>query len=271
MQPSSTAPYFGPGYRGNIGPGSGNHWSDPLRSEWGNFMLMSGETFINFYDAKKYEEQLFRNTVGSNSITFTGAAAQAVFEGLVNNNLDLYEVYAYGKINYVLLEGGKNYDADYILSGHSLINGGAISLSWMINEVTIAAQGNGGNGFNIDNAVNYLNENAKAQSQHRCAYFVRQALEAGGINTNPHPGTAREYGPFLQGWGFNNVEPTNYSPVKGDIRVFQPYPNGNSAGHIDMYNGNQWMSDFRENNAFPGSGYRNSSYQIFRWPGSTIP
>ena len=41
------------------------------------------------------------------------------------------------------------------------------------------AQGNGGNGFNINAAVNTLNENAAANSQHACARYVRYALEAG--------------------------------------------------------------------------------------------
>jgi len=32
-------------------PGSGNHWSDFYRSEWGNFMIMSTKNFDNFYGA----------------------------------------------------------------------------------------------------------------------------------------------------------------------------------------------------------------------------
>jgi hypothetical protein len=51
----------------------------------------------------------------------------------------------------------------------------------------------------------------------------------------------------------------------GDIRVWQPYVGGSPSGHIDMYDGSQWISDFRENGDFPGQGYRRDpDYQIFR-------
>jgi RHS repeat-associated protein len=43
------APGFGPGTRGGVGPGSGNHWSDADRGETGNFFLMSSSTFDNKY------------------------------------------------------------------------------------------------------------------------------------------------------------------------------------------------------------------------------
>jgi len=121
--------------------------------------------------------------------------------------------------------------------------------------------------FNIDDAIIRLNASAASKSQHRCAKYVRLAIQAGGINTNVHPAEAREYKPYLLRWGFKTVDKTDYAPLKGDIRVFQPYPNGNPAGHIDMYNGSHWVSDFRENNVWPGRGYANNpDYGIFRWP-----
>jgi len=88
------------------------------------------------------------------------------------------------------------------------------------------SEAQGGGGYNIDNAVNWLNDNSLDKSVGRCAYYVRQALEAGGINTNPHPVSAKNYGPYLTKWGFSNVSNTSYSPAKGDIRVFQPYTGG---------------------------------------------
>jgi len=38
-------------------------------------------------------------------------------------------------------------------------------------------------------------------------------------------------------------------------------------GHIQMYNGTQWISDFRQNSFWPGSDYRNftPSLTILRW------
>jgi hypothetical protein len=84
-----------------------------------------------------------------------------------------------------------------------------------------------------------------------------------------HPVPAKLYAPYLIGYGFNTVSPENYTPEMGDIRVWQPYlGDSKNYGHIDMYNGNQWVSDFKENNPWPGSGYRDDPhYQIFRWPG----
>ncbi len=42
-------PYAFPGYQGYIGPGSGNYWTDYVRTEYGNYMLMSRSTFNHFY------------------------------------------------------------------------------------------------------------------------------------------------------------------------------------------------------------------------------
>ena len=92
------------------------------------------------------------------------------------------------------------------------------------------------------------------------------ALEAGGINTNPHPISAKDYEPYLKKWGFTKIPQSDYDPIKGDIRVFQNYPGGSKHGHIDMYNGKQWVSDYFEKNDFPGNGYRlHNTFSIFRW------
>jgi len=53
-----------------------------------------------------------------------------------------------------------------------------------------------------------------------------------------------------------------YSPMKGDIMVF-----GNTSnhihGHIQMYNGSNWVSDFVQRTPYPWRDYGN--YSIFRW------
>ncbi|MCD6661159.1 MAG: hypothetical protein LT105_13430, partial [Lentimicrobium sp.] len=134
------------------------------------------------------------------------------------------------------------------------------------------ALGRGDNSeFNIENAVNYLNRNAypkydKATCGY-CARAVRKSLEAGGINTSNRPNSAKDYGPYLQKWGFGIVERNGYTPLKGDIRVFQNYEGGSKHGHINMFNGNQWVSDFYENGFWPGRGYRenNAAFTIYRW------
>jgi hypothetical protein len=126
-------------------------------------------------------------------------------------------------------------------------------------------------GFDIDKAVNFLNEHAYPKYDKNtcgyCARAIRKALEAGGLNTANRPNSAKDYGPLLLRLGFQTISSTNYTPLKGDIRVFQSYPGGGVHGHINMYNGNQWISDFRENGFWPGPGYREykPSFGIFRW------
>jgi RHS repeat-associated protein len=53
-EPVILAPYFGDGVAGAIGPGSGNFWSDPYRSEYGNFMLGSESSFNKMYGPGAY-------------------------------------------------------------------------------------------------------------------------------------------------------------------------------------------------------------------------
>ncbi len=128
--------------------------------------------------------------------------------------------------------------------------------------------------LNINAFVNELNSNAGDESTGECAKYVRWALEAGGINTSGHPGSAKNYGPFLEGQGFSNVSPDNYAPQPGDIAVIQPYPGGNQSGHIEGWNGSQWVSDFNQpyypnspgGGVYPGPGYRNAEpdYSIYR-------
>ncbi len=57
-----------------------------------------------------------------------------------------------------------------------------------------------------------------------------------------------------------------YTPIRGDIVVLQPTANSSSHGHIAMYNGEQWISDFPQNDFWGGSAYRNQAeYTFFRY------
>ena len=67
--------------------------------------------------------------------------------------------------------------------------------------------------------------------------------------------------------GVTEIPTTDYTPIKGDIRVFPNYPVGTPHGHIDMFNGTKWVSDFIEQGDYPGRGYRThyTPFNIFRW------
>ncbi len=110
---------------------------------------------------------------------------------------------------------------------------------------------------------------AKAQdnAEDSHARAIRLSLKAGGLDTKGYPSHSKDYGPFLIKLGFSLISPTNYIPRRGDIRVFQPYPGGDPVGHIDVYEGNQWVSDFKEDNFWPSAKYKkyHPAYQIFRW------
>lgn len=62
-------------------------------------------------------------------------------------------------------------------------------------------------------------------------------------------------------WDTSKI-PTNeqYTPQVGDTRVWQPYPGQRpQAGHIDWYNGTNWVSDFKQR----GIWYLGFKYETF--------
>jgi hypothetical protein len=126
--------------------------------------------------------------------------------------------------------------------------------------------------YSISKAVVYLNANAysfenyKNKKKKECAKYVRLAIEAGGIDTSNHPLDAKDYGSYLVKWGYKEISRNGYVPQSGDIRVWQPYSGGNQSGHIHMFNGNSWVSDFVEPNPNgPNSSYRKeNNFKIYR-------
>ncbi len=113
--------------------------------------------------------------------------------------------------------------------------------------------------YNIDKAVKKINENANERSVHACGKYFGLALQAGGIKGAMADG--KDYGPILLKNGFNIISKIGYSPIMGDVTIYD----GNKAhkyGHSQMYNGNQWVSDFfqgyigvKEGYEFGGDGF----------------
>lgn len=120
--------------------------------------------------------------------------------------------------------------------------------------------------FDVDKAVQYLNSHAQPESTSDCAAFVRQAISkpAGGGLPMGSTKSAKDYGPQLEAAGFRQV--TDGTLQKGDVAVIQPYPGGNPNGHMAMYNGTDWVSDFKQRDMWGGPGYRAAkpSYKIYR-------
>ena len=61
--------------------------------------------------------------------------------------------------------------------------------------------------------------------------------------------------------------PANYTPQKGDVIVFERFPN-HPDGHTAMYSGEQWISDFRQRTPWPNQSEAKNygpSYKIYRF------
>jgi RHS repeat-associated protein len=117
-----------------------------------------------------------------------------------------------------------------------------------------------------DKVVDYMDEHAKSSSTGKCAAACRKGLEAGGLDTAGHPADAKDYGPFLTKHGAEAVSGDHYKPQKGDVAVFQ----GNDShphGHVEIYDGKQWVSDFKQKNFSP---YKSDSppSTVYRFPDS---
>lgn len=121
-------------------------------------------------------------------------------------------------------------------------------------------------GWDLDKAVTYLQSHAAATSQGRCAEYTRKAIEAGGVTLNRH-GSAKDYGPSLKAVGFIEL---NFSPAngyaKGDVAIINGFA-GHPHGHMMMYDGSQWISDFKQRTFYPGPAYRKAqpTYTVYRF------
>lgn len=103
-------------------------------------------------------------------------------------------------------------------------------------------------------AVRHLRNHAGNASQSRCAKYVRQAIEAGVIRID-RTHNAKDYGTSLIRAGFHEV-PSGATLYAGDVDVIQPHPGGNQSGHMTMYDGRRWYSDFAQRDMYPGPGDR---------------
>jgi hypothetical protein len=113
----------------------------------------------------------------------------------------------------------------------------------------------------------------------KCATFVREAIEAGGLAiSRVGSGSAKDYGPRLVLAGFVAQVGGGTPYQKGDIAVIDGFTKSANAGikndhmdgHLAMYDGIQWISDFKQAGVkpYPGSDYEkaNPKWVIYRHP-----
>ena len=129
----------------------------------------------------------------------------------------------------------------------------------------------GSSSYNLSAAINYLTSHAtetyiNSKVNGNCALAVRKALEAGGLDMTGHPVPACGYDSFLPKVGFVQVAKDGYVPKAGDIIVLEAVK-GHKNGHIAMYTGTQWVSDFKQKDMWGGSAFRNiAEYSLWRRP-----
>lgn len=102
---------------------------------------------------------------------------------------------------------------------------------------------------------------AHARSQGRCALYVRRALQSAGYDFSPQASAYMYANGTLQSAGFVQISSQNYQPQVGDVVVFNR-TGRNPHGHIQIYDGSGWVSDFRQPSFSP---YRNhGGYSVWR-------
>lgn len=121
--------------------------------------------------------------------------------------------------------------------------------------------------WNTELSVQHLTANAKSGPTGLCAKFVRQAIEAGGVTLVRH-GSAKDYGSSLLQVGFVAIEETiPERGKKGDVVIMQAIGD-HIHGHMQMYSGNRWVSDYSQNGFYPYTHSR-PEYQVYRYPAPT--
>lgn len=119
--------------------------------------------------------------------------------------------------------------------------------------------------YDVEKAAAYLTANAESHSKKSCARYVRLAIAAGGCPTFLHPASADKYDVFLPKLGFKEIIQSPYVPQLGDIIVIKA-TGTHVDGHIAMFNGKQWISDFKQRDMFGGKTYRQKGieYHLYR-------
>lgn len=136
--------------------------------------------------------------------------------------------------------------------------------------------------INADNFKKGIDKKLK-YGESKCARYVKKALIAGGASVkNSGIESAKDYGPWLLENGFKVVD--NATTVRsggvftisgqqvGDVVVIQAAPH-HVHGHMAMFNGTHWVSDFiQEKGFYPAQIYRdqNIPYALYRYGDNTI-
>ena len=128
----------------------------------------------------------------------------------------------------------------------------------------------------LEQACNYLINNAQPKPTGMCAKFVRQAIDA-GFNDEikagkrkpvEHALEAKIYGSSLEKFGFKKIfcfpedgTLTDYKEEIGDVAIIKYEPHG----HMCMFTKKGWISDFIQRDMYGGKiRESNPDFDIYR-------
>lgn len=105
---------------------------------------------------------------------------------------------------------------------------------------------------------------SRSTTSHRCAKFVRIALQTAGARFIDHPIAASDWGGTLAEIGYRQINPEFENPKVGDIYIINR-TSRHRYGHIAGFTGSQWVSDYRQRSH---DVYKdpNVTYEYYRLP-----
>lgn len=115
-------------------------------------------------------------------------------------------------------------------------------------------------------AAKIATQKALGSSSGYCARYVANALQNAGYKfTRQASAYMYRTNNILSGMGFVAIDSTKYQI--GDVAVWPAHGGpggGGKHGHIQIYNGKNWVSDFIQNNFVPGKHYKSSKPTVYR-------
>ena len=106
---------------------------------------------------------------------------------------------------------------------------------------------------------------SRSTTAHRCARYVRIALESAGARFSDHPVAASDLGSTLTEIGYKQIRPDFDNPQEGDIYIINS-TSRHRYGHIAGFTGSQWVSDFRQR-SYDVYKDSNVTYEYYRLNG----
>jgi hypothetical protein len=108
-----------------------------------------------------------------------------------------------------------------------------------------------------------------------CAKIVVNGLNSAGFGVpllSDGHGYAKDFGPSLESAGFEIVDVTkeeylNGGARRGDVVLIDSVGPDRPAGHMQIFDGQQWHSDFPQPGFYPGQAYikAQSEFRVYRY------